>query len=44
MDFLARRKQKGKNILYTSFWILYELQYLYKDCLAVGAAVAGNGS
>ena len=35
---------ESQYILCTSFWILCKLQYLYKDCLAVGAALAGNGS
>lgn len=35
--------RQSKYILYTSFWILYKLQYFYKDCLAAGAAAAGNG-
>lgn len=41
--FSCPKKTESKYILYTSFWILHKLQYLYKDCLAVGAAMAGNG-
>lgn len=42
--FFCSTQTESKDILYTSLWILYKLQYLYKDCLAVGAAMAGNGS
>lgn len=38
--FSCPKKAESKYILYTSFWILYKLQYLSKDCLAVGAARA----